>query len=62
MRDSTQKDVAAGVDAVINYPSRVQQLRDTLTTLGVSIDHLDFGNKSAWATFNSWNNPLILAR
>ncbi|KAG0628650.1 hypothetical protein M758_1G042900 [Ceratodon purpureus] len=61
-QDSTQKDISAGLDAIINYPLRVQQLRDTLNSLGVQIDHLDFANKSPRASFNSWNNPLILAR
>jgi hypothetical protein len=61
-QESTQKDMAAGLDAIINYPLRVQQLRDTLNSLGVQIDHLDFANKSPRASFNSWNSPLILAR
>lgn len=55
-------DMSAGLDAVINYPLRVQQLRDTLNSLGVQIDHLDFANKSPRGTYNSWNNSLILAR
>ena len=59
---ATQKDMSAGLDAIMNYPLRVQQLRDTLNSLGVQIDHLDFGNKTLRASFNSWNNPLILAR
>lgn len=59
---ATQKDMAAGLDAIMNYPLRVQQLRDTLNSLGVQIDHLDFANKTLRASFNSWNNPLILAR
>jgi CheY-like chemotaxis protein len=62
LQDSSQKDVSAGLDAIINYPLRVQQLRDTLNSLGVQIDHLDFANKSSRASYNSWNNPLILAR
>jgi P2-related tail formation protein len=56
-----KKDMAAGVDEVITCPSRVQQLRDTLTTLGVPIDHLDY-NKSPRAVFSSWNNTPVLAR
>lgn len=56
-----KKDMAAGVDEVITCPSRVQQLRDTLTTLGVPIDHLDY-NRSPRAVFSSWNNTPVLAR
>jgi len=62
MEGLKQRDAEAGVDSVISCPSRVQQLRDTLTTLGVSIDHLDYANKSPRAAFASWNNPLVLAR
>ncbi|XP_024369451.1 uncharacterized protein [Physcomitrium patens] len=52
---SKQKKVPAGLDAIIHYPSRVQQLRDTLNSLGVPGDNVNFTN-------SSWNNPLVLAR
>lgn len=62
-QSSNQKDdISAGLDAIINYPLRVQQLRGALKSLGVQIDHLDLANKSPRASFNSWNDPLILAR
>jgi CheY-like chemotaxis protein len=58
-QDSTQKDVAAGLDEIINYPLRVQQMCDTLNSLGVQIDHLD---KSPRTSFSSWTSTLIRAR
>lgn len=61
-QESGQKDVAAGLDEIINYPLRVQQMCDTLNSLGVQIDHLDFANKSPRTSFNSWTSTLIRAR
>lgn len=61
-QESAQKGVAAGLDEIINYPLRVQQMCDTLNSLGVQIDHLDFANKSPRTSFNSWTSTLVRAR
>ncbi|CAK9225146.1 unnamed protein product [Sphagnum troendelagicum] len=59
MEEGIQMGVEMGIDAIISRPTRVQQLRDTLSDLGVNSELLE---KSPRALTRCWQSPLILAR
>ncbi|KAH9550315.1 hypothetical protein CY35_10G065200 [Sphagnum magellanicum] len=59
MEEYIQMGLEMGIDAIISRPSRVQQLRNILSDLGVCSEFL---NKSPQAKSRCWQSPLILVR
>ncbi len=59
MEEYMQMGLEMGIDAIISRPSRVQQLRNILSDLGVCSEFL---NKSPQAKSRCWQSPLILVR